>query len=336
MPKISVIVPVYKAEQYLKRCVDSILNQTFTDFELILVDDGSPDQSGTICNEYAFKDKRVKVIHKENGGVSSARQVGLDAAQGDYVIHADPDDWVEPQMLNDLYGKAMEDKADMVYCDFYYDYNNGKCEYVQQQINEEETLNADTLIKNILEGKIHGSCWNKLIRKKVIDESEARFPDRIVRWEDMWFNLLVLRHCNSISYLNRAYYHYDQTINKNSIVRVVRKEAVESQIRFCHYFSTLFSGNDAYAEGLYKCKARTKELMFYSSFYTPSEIDRTFGDINKKYIQEYKHFSYKHIESFLLSLLLSGHYKIAGCANLLYVKILLLIKNKIKYILWHL
>lgn len=332
MPKISVIVPVYKAEQYLKRCVDSILNQTLTDFELILVDDGSPDKSGQICDEYAVKDKRVKVIHKGNGGVSSARQVGLDAAQGDYVIHADPDDWISSTELQDLYGKVVSTGADFVYCDFYYDYNNGKCEYVQQQI--QGSLNAESLIQNILEGKIHGSCCNKLISKKLIEISEASFSNEIIRWEDMWFNLLVLRHCNSISYLNRAYYHYDQTINKNSIVRVVRKEAVESQIRFCHYFSTLFSGNDAYAEGLYKCKARTKELMFYSSFYTPSEIDRTFGDINKKYIQEYKHFSYKHIESFLLSLLLSGHYKIAGCANLLYVKILSPIKNKIKYILW--
>lgn len=108
MPKISVIVPVYKAEKYLRKCVDSILNQTFSNFELILVDDGSPDQSGQICDEYAGKDKRINVIHKKNDGVSAARQSGLDASSGDYVIHADPDDWVEPQMLKELYAKAID------------------------------------------------------------------------------------------------------------------------------------------------------------------------------------------------------------------------------------
>ena len=95
MPKVSIIVPVYKAEKYLNRCVDSILAQTFTDFELLLIDDGSPDRSGEICDEYAKKDSRIRVIHKENGGVSSARQRGLDESIGEYTIHADPDDWVE-------------------------------------------------------------------------------------------------------------------------------------------------------------------------------------------------------------------------------------------------
>ena len=117
-PKISVIVPVYKAEHYLARCVDTLLAQTFDDFEVILVDDGSPDNSGAICDEYALKDKRVRVIHQPNAGVSMARQKGLDNARGEYVIHADPDDWVEPDMLKELYAKAKEEDADMVICDF--------------------------------------------------------------------------------------------------------------------------------------------------------------------------------------------------------------------------
>ena len=99
MPLVSIIVPVYKAEQWLHRCVDSILAQTMTDFELLLINDGSPDKSGEICDEYAAKDSRVRVFHKENGGVSSARQMGLDNVTGEYVIHCDPDDWIEPNML---------------------------------------------------------------------------------------------------------------------------------------------------------------------------------------------------------------------------------------------
>ena len=113
-PVISIIVAVYKAESCLRRCVDSLLAQTFQDYEILLVDDGSPDRSGEICDEYARKDNRVRVFHKENGGVASARQCGMNNARGEYVIHADPDDWVEPNMLEELYGKAKEENADIV------------------------------------------------------------------------------------------------------------------------------------------------------------------------------------------------------------------------------
>ena len=103
MPKISVIVPVYKAEAYLDRCIESILAQTYTDFELILVNDGSPDNCGAICDEYAEKDPRVRVIHKENGGVSTARNAGLAAATGEFIAFVDPDDWVEVDMYEKMY-----------------------------------------------------------------------------------------------------------------------------------------------------------------------------------------------------------------------------------------
>ena len=119
MPIISIIVPVYKAEAYLHRCVDSLLIQTFTDFEILLIDDGSPDRSGAICDVYAAKDQRVRVFHKENGGVSDARQFGVDHALGEYIIHADPDDWVDPTMLEELYRKACETDADIVIADFF-------------------------------------------------------------------------------------------------------------------------------------------------------------------------------------------------------------------------
>lgn len=120
-PTISIIVPVYKSEKFICRCMDSLLSQSFTDFEILLIDDGSPDGSGKICDSYAMKDSRVRVFHKENGGVSSARQLGIDNARGEYTIHADPDDWVEPTMLAELYGKAKTEDADMVICDYYSD-----------------------------------------------------------------------------------------------------------------------------------------------------------------------------------------------------------------------
>ena len=129
-PKISVIVPVYKAEAYLHRCVDSILAQTFQDFEVLLIDDGSPDRSGEICDEYARKDKRVRVFHKENGGVSSARNMGLDNARGEYVCFVDSDDWLDEEMFAIICSFFLSNKQiDILFWGFQYDYSqvqNGK------------------------------------------------------------------------------------------------------------------------------------------------------------------------------------------------------------------
>ena len=155
-PKISIIVPVYKAEAYIRRCIDSILAQTLTDFELLLIDDGSPDGSGEICDTYAATDSRIRVFHKENGGVGSARQFGLDNAIGEYTIHADPDDWVDSTMLEELYYKAIEDQADMVLCDYWLEYPNHQ-EYQSLNIVNTNCVNliskgntGDIFLKNVI------------------------------------------------------------------------------------------------------------------------------------------------------------------------------------------
>ena len=142
-PKVSVIIPIYKAEAYLKKCLDSLLVQTFKDFELLLIDDGSPDKSGEICDYYVKTDSRIRVFHKENGGVSSARQYGIDNAFGEYTIHVDPDDWVEPNMLEELYAKAKTNDADMLICDYYEDYID-KSIYIKQKPS---SLNSDIVLK---------------------------------------------------------------------------------------------------------------------------------------------------------------------------------------------
>ena len=113
-PKISIIVPVYNAEKYLHRCIDSILNQTFIDFEVLLINDGSTDSSGVICDEYAKKDSRIKVFHKRNGGVSSARNIGVVNMTGEYCIHCDSDDYMEYNLLEEVYSCARRHSADMV------------------------------------------------------------------------------------------------------------------------------------------------------------------------------------------------------------------------------
>lgn len=119
MPTISVIVPVYKVEPYIRKCVDSILGQTFSDIQVILVDDGSPDQCGKICDEYAKQDNRVEVIHKENGGLSDARNAGIPYAKGEYIIFLDSDDYIENDMFEYMYTRIKDSGADMATCGLY-------------------------------------------------------------------------------------------------------------------------------------------------------------------------------------------------------------------------
>lgn len=225
--KISVIVPVYKAEKYLHRCVDSILAQTFTDFEVLLIDDGSPDRSGEICDEYAQKDSRVRVFHKENGGVSSARQCGIDNAQGEYTIHADPDDWVEPNMLEELYAKAKEDDADMVICDFYV--NN-----VDRQIYKKQkpsALEHETVLRELFQ-QLHGSCCNKLVRRTCYSDYKVQFPKEFNLYEDLFVNTCFLINPIKVSYHPKAFYHYVISASDTSVTKKVDLKTVEENERF--------------------------------------------------------------------------------------------------------
>lgn len=204
-PKISVIVPVYKVEKYIHRCIDSLLAQTFKNFELLLIDDGSPDNSGKICDEYARIDSRVRVFHKGNGGVSSARQVGLEHAVGDYVIHADPDDWVESEMLQELYNKAISDNADMVICDYYlFDLSTNRKTYVKVS----PPLNSEELLPKIISGEVHASLWNKLIKRTLFFENKIAFIEGLNMCEDLSVMFKLVYYAKKIAYIPKALYHY--------------------------------------------------------------------------------------------------------------------------------
>lgn len=214
-PKISIIVPVYKAEKYIRRCLDSILYQTYEDFEVILVDDGSPDKSGEICDEYAQKEKRIRVIHKVNGGVASARQCGIDNVRGVYTMHIDPDDWIEHNTLERMYSKIIETDSDLLIADYYI---NSK----DKEIYEKETisnLNNEAILKGILYG--NNCClWNKLIKTDIYKKNKINFIKDIDYGEDFLFLIQVLQTKRlKITYLQEAFYHYDIYINNNSLTR---------------------------------------------------------------------------------------------------------------------
>lgn len=220
-PLISIIVPIYNVETYLHRCLNSILEQTFTDFEVLLINDGSTDNSGVICEEYAQKDKRFKVFHKENGGVASARQVGIDKAIGEYSIHADGDDWMEKDMLSDMYKIITTQKADILISDFYVDFPTKN--EITYRLQKPSNLNHSTINKEILSNQLFGSLWHKLIRHELYKLYEVKFLPNINYCEDVLVLSQLLKHPLSIAYHNKAYYHYCMD-NLNSITRNYTKD----------------------------------------------------------------------------------------------------------------
>lgn len=228
LPKVSVIVPVYNAEKYLRRSLDSLKIQTLQEFEVILIDDGSKDFSSAICDEYVGSDSRFSVIHKQNEGVSAARQTGLDAAHGEYVIHVDSDDWVEPTMLEELYTKAISENADIVICDYFN--NIGPKQTVCNQ--RPSSLEPKKILQELFQ-QLHGSCWNKLARRACYKQYGIQFPCGINYCEDLFTWVQLLSHEEvKVAYLNKAFYHYCD--NPESITRSYQRSQYETRCKFVH------------------------------------------------------------------------------------------------------
>lgn len=208
-PKISVIVPVYNVEKWLHRCIDSILAQTFTDFELLLIDDGSTDASGAICDEYAQRDSRVRVFHKPNGGVSSARNLGLDNAQGEWIAFCDSDDLVLPKWL-DNYRIGITGDAVMVSQGMIMKWNHGAHEECERSYRIGESFVRDTPIALTLlfENNLGGYIGNKFYKNELIQNRGVRFREWVVCQEDEIFQYDYLRKDDRISYVDKVAYVY--------------------------------------------------------------------------------------------------------------------------------
>lgn len=203
MPKLSVIVPVYNVEQYIHKCVDSILSQTYADFELILVNDGSPDNCGKICDEYASKDNRVKVIHKQNGGVSEARNIGLDAVTGEYISFIDPDDWIDKDMYEQTLGYMANNDLDIVCFDVEEVRTNKS--FVRYKYAGNKSFTSYEALYEILIDGIDNSPCNKIYKKYTWEG--VRFPVGR-RFEDVATIYKTFHNAKTVGYMRKAYYHY--------------------------------------------------------------------------------------------------------------------------------
>ncbi len=202
---ISVIVPVYNTAELLPKCIDSILTQTYSNLEVILVNDGSSDNSGNICDEYAKKDSRIKVIHKENGGVSEARNVALDTVNGDYVIFVDSDDYLEPTIYETLINLSYEHNCDISICS-YTTYREDGSTFFFMNSDEIEIMDKAKAVSDLLEDeRLQSHMWNKLYKAKLFND--IRFPTASIM-EDVCVNYMLFEKANKVVFYHKPLYNY--------------------------------------------------------------------------------------------------------------------------------
>ena len=246
-PLLSIIVPVYDVERYLPKCIDSILAQTFTDFELILVEDGSPDNCPALCDAAAAKDARIRVLHQKNGGLSAARNAGLDAARGKWIGFVDSDDYIAPEMYEALYKAVQSTGADLALCDYAeVDETGAPClppytGLAQRIFTGRELLKRAT-------NTMAQPAWNKLYRRDLLVDHQIQFTSE-VRWaEDLVFNMQYLEYANVLVSIPEAGYYYVQNPQSICHTQINPASIVQNKIQTFRYYKDLYTRLGMYEE----------------------------------------------------------------------------------------
>lgn len=245
MSKVSVIIPIYNVQKFLHRCLRSIINQTFKDLEIILVDDGSPDDCPKICDDYAMKDNRIKVIHKHNEGLGYARNSGMNAAKGEYIVFIDSDDYVDIHMIEKLYNVATSKNFNAVYCGHYYERNGIIIDKVPEVDKYTEFIGNENCRKILLEmiGGLHRgnplytmSVWHSIFNLKFLRLNKIQFPsERQFISEDMIFDIDFFSIADRVALIPECYYYY--CANGNSLSLSFKENLYERRRK--HYLEIL-------------------------------------------------------------------------------------------------
>lgn len=277
--KVSVIVPIYNVEKYLRRCIDSILNQTYKNLEIILVNDGSTDNCREICEEYTTIDNRIKVINKENKGIADTRNVGVNAVTGNYIAFVDSDDYIDKDMIRDLYYILKKYDSDISICEY---------ELLDEGVIPKKKGNGKIIeynkidaLKELIKNKhITSHCWNKLYKKELWNNVE--FPIG-KRFEDLAVMYLVFEKINKAVYMDDVKYYYIR--RNNSIMKAIDKELIEeykeAAINRCNYIKANYSNLNKEIE-----IAEVKRIKFIYDYIILSHNDEFYN--NEEYIEEYK------------------------------------------------
>lgn len=225
---ISIVIPVYNVEKYIRKCLDTVISQTYSNLEIIIVNDGSPDNSKKICEEYKNKDARIKIINQENGGLSSARNTGIDVATGEYIAFIDSDDFLDENFIKKMYDEVSVNDSDIICCDFYYiDEDNRKWIRTNKENKCYSNMEA---IDDIIIGKQYTEImtWNKLYRLKLFIDNNIRFPLGKLN-EDNFTTYKLYYYANKISLINDRLYYYLQRTNSimNSTFNIKRLDILQ-------------------------------------------------------------------------------------------------------------
>lgn len=265
---VSIIVPIYKAEKYLHRCIDSILAQTFSDFELLLVIDGSPDNSGAICDEYALKDLRIRVLHKENGGVSSARNLGLDNACGEWVAFIDADDWIGETYLEYCVSAGID--VDLVRVGIKRIYDEKTTIEVRQSFGKRYSTVGNHLKKIVSRSTTLG-VWGGLYRLSYLNKFKIRFREGLKMGEDWLFSFEYLKHCSSVILVTSNLYYYNK-INEESCVNNI---SFEKDIQLLSVTSEILNDELIRSPKFYISKSTCKTKVLYEVLSHVLSISKT-------------------------------------------------------------
>lgn len=279
-PRVSIIIPVYNTEKFLKRCIESVLNQSYTNIEIILINDGSTDTSGEICDEFAKKDDRIITIHQKNQGVSSARNTGLKYSTGQYIQFIDSDDSVNINMTNLLVHSIIKNKCDIAVCGYSTIGKEKKDVVYPSSLFERNEFLIASYINQTVSPLIWGSC-NMIFKKQIIDDNSISFNHKYFMGEDGLFTLRYLEYCNKVYIIGESLYNYYQYIPEERISAMSHLSTDVYELRI-NYFSELFRilhleiGERHKAE-LYqaffdKVIAGLVRLGAYSEFYSKSEM----------------------------------------------------------------
>ena len=322
MVKISIIIPIYNVEKYLRRCLDSIINQTLKDIECLLINDGSPDQSQKIIDEYVSKYPQLfKSYIKENGGLSDARNFGLNYVTGEYIAFVDSDDWIEPTMYEKMYQTAINQSADLVVCDFLMEWElTGVSNYIQGLRCDSNDVSKNLLISP-------PSAWNKLYKAELFLKTNIRYP--IGLWyEDLATTGKLISFCKKISYVNEAFVHYIQ--RTGSIMSTINEKMLDIY-KAIESIEEYYKKNEIYEK--YKQEIEylyIENLILYGTmrFLQLENGDKYIKEsikyINNKFPTWLKNPYINHLakkDQFILNLL--------GRNHLLLLKVLIFIKQKV-------
>jgi len=307
---ISFIVLVYNDEKNISRCINSILSQTFPDFECLIIDDGSTDSSSAICDEYSKNDKRIRVYHKGNEGISKSRQYGIDRAGGEYIYFVDSDDWIESVFSADISDKINKNKPDLLFFDYYKNYTDKKKKYKSQNPISQDN---DLILKLILEKKLLSCPWNFVIKKEFFINSKVIFNKNINYGEDTLFILELILNNPKIYYINKAYYHH--FYNDNSYTRTNLKQKYTDRILFYNFLSALFQKYNR--EEMLKYNffpMNDKFEMLSSGLFTRNEYQNIFPLFLSLFYAKNSSF----IKYFLLNLAETPLYSLAKCISVFF------------------